>query len=267
MPKLPPVKRFVADNGVRIYRIPCRVLSNLTARVYLLLGTDVPTLIDTGSGQGESTRHILAGVDAVRTEHGEAVRLADIKRIVLSHTHIDHVGGLWELLDRTDAEVAVHPLECRYIAAGAEHDVLARQRLRRFFDQAGVEPHVGASLLEIHQHSPPQRRDVSVGRMIEDGTQLDGLKFVHTPGHSPGSISLYWPKEKVLITGDAIFYGSIGRTDFPGGSLATLGKSVEKAAKLDVEYLLPGHSTEYGSLIDGKAKVERNFQMIQNFFF
>ena len=73
--------------------------------------------------------------------------------------------------------------------------------------------------------------------------------------------------QKVLITGDAIFYGSIGRTDFPGGSLATLKKSIEKAAELDVEYLLPGHSTEYGALIDSKPKVERNFQMIRSFFF
>ena len=74
MPKLPPVKRFEASNGVRVYRIPCQVFDYLSARVYLLLGAGPPTLVDTGSGQGESTAQILAGLKTVRTEFGESVR-------------------------------------------------------------------------------------------------------------------------------------------------------------------------------------------------
>ena len=92
------------------------------------------------------------------------------------------------------------------------------------------------------------------------------LQVLHTPGHSPGSVCLYCPDTKVLITGDVVFFGSIGRTDFPGGSLATLMQSIDKLSTLDVEYVLPGHSTEYGALIEGSDKVKRNFQAIKMMF-
>jgi glyoxylase-like metal-dependent hydrolase (beta-lactamase superfamily II) len=91
------------------------------------------------------------------------------------------------------------------------------------------------------------------------------LEIFHTPGHSPGSLCLYWPDNKILITGDVVFYGSIGRTDFPSGSLSLLKKSIDKLSQLDVECLVPGHSTEYGNIVKGKLNVERNFQAVKLF--
>jgi hydroxyacylglutathione hydrolase len=91
------------------------------------------------------------------------------------------------------------------------------------------------------------------------------LEVFLTPGHSPGSICLYWPETRILITGDVVFYGSIGRTDFPGGSLSQLKKSIDKLSQLDVEYLIPGHRTEYGNVIRGKTNVQRNFQAVKLF--
>ena len=92
------------------------------------------------------------------------------------------------------------------------------------------------------------------------------LQVLLTPGHSPGSVCLYWPENKILISGDVVFYGSIGRTDFPGGSLSQLKGSIDRLAQLDVGCLVPGHSTELGSVIKGKRNVERNFQSIKLFF-
>jgi len=92
------------------------------------------------------------------------------------------------------------------------------------------------------------------------------LRVLLTPGHSPDSISFYLEKEKILISGDVVFFGSVGRTDFPGGSLSLLRQSTDKLSQLDVEYLVPGHSTELGGIIAGKEKVKRNFQMIKIFF-
>jgi glyoxylase-like metal-dependent hydrolase (beta-lactamase superfamily II) len=68
-----------------------------------------------------------------------------------------------------------------------------------------------------------------------------------------------------LITGDVVFYGSIGRTDFPSGSLSQLKQSIDRLSQLDVECLVPGHSTELGSIIKGKQNVERNFQSVKLF--
>ena len=120
MPVLPPVKKFVSQTGVRIYRIPCQVLPALSARVYLLLGAGPPTLVDTGSGLEMSTRHILAGVETVRREFNEPIHLGDIGRIMISHGHTDHVGGLPDLLPLTAAQVAIHPLDREVITSNRE---------------------------------------------------------------------------------------------------------------------------------------------------
>jgi hydroxyacylglutathione hydrolase len=90
-----------------------------------------------------------------------------------------------------------------------------------------------------------------------------GLDVLSTPGHSPGSICIYWPDRKALFTGDVIFSQSIGRTDLPGGSGRLLKESIQRLAKLDVEYLLPGHG---GPLIGARA-VRENFRMVADYWF
>jgi len=62
-----------------------------------------------------------------------------------------------------------------------------------------------------------------------------------------------------------VFAGSVGRTDFPGGSPSLLGKSIDRLALLDVEYLVPGHSVGSDSIVAGKDKVARNFQLVRMF--
>jgi len=62
-----------------------------------------------------------------------------------------------------------------------------------------------------------------------------------------------------------VFWSSIGRTDLPGGSPSQLRSSIDKLSQLDVEYLIPGHSTEPGKIIAGKQKVTQNFQMVKMF--
>lgn len=87
------------------------------------------------------------------------------------------------------------------------------------------------------------------------------LQVIHTPGHSPGGISLYWPEQKVLVSGDTLFAGSVGRTDYPGGSASALRESLERLSRLDIEFLLPGHSTGEGSYLSGRQAVRRNFEL------
>lgn len=89
------------------------------------------------------------------------------------------------------------------------------------------------------------------------------FQVISTPGHSPGSLCLYWPKQKALFSGDVVFSGGIGRTDFPGGNGKLLKESIQRLAQLDVEYLLPGH----GEALRGRKAVETNFQMIEHQWF
>ncbi len=89
------------------------------------------------------------------------------------------------------------------------------------------------------------------------------LQVLLTPGHSPGSVCLYWPQKKVLFTGDVVFSQSIGRTDLPGGSGKQLKESITRLAELDVDVLCPGH----GDVVTGRENVKKNFKMIRDFWF
>ncbi len=101
---------------------------------------------------------------------------------------------------------------------------------------------------------------------LQEGELIVGdltFQVLAAPGHSPGSICLYWPEHKALFTGDLIFSQGVGRTDLPGGDGGLLKESIKRLAGLDVEYLLSGH----GEVIKGKKEVEDNFRMIENTWF
>jgi len=101
---------------------------------------------------------------------------------------------------------------------------------------------------------------------LQEGDLVIGdkaFRVILTPGHSPGSICLYWPEKKVLFTGDVVFSQSIGRTDLPGGSGKQLKESISRLAELDVEVLCPGH----GDVVAGRENVKKNFKLIRDFWF
>jgi glyoxylase-like metal-dependent hydrolase (beta-lactamase superfamily II) len=101
---------------------------------------------------------------------------------------------------------------------------------------------------------------------LQEGDLVIGdktFRVILTPGHSPGSICLYWPERKVLFTGDVVFSQSIGRTDLPGGSGKQLKESISRLAELDVEVLCPGH----GDVVAGRENVKKNFKLIKDFWF
>lgn len=89
------------------------------------------------------------------------------------------------------------------------------------------------------------------------------FQVISTPGHSPGSISLYLPEQRVLLSGDVVFDQGVGRTDVPGGNGKLLKDSIQRLSKMDVEYLLTGH----GNMVAGVEAVRANFRMIEDYWF
>jgi glyoxylase-like metal-dependent hydrolase (beta-lactamase superfamily II) len=240
----PPVKRFLSNSGVRIYRIPCQVFETLTARVYLLIGAGPPTLIDAGSGLDASRQQILAGIEAVRDDFGEAVGPGDVRRIIVSHGHVDHVGGLPELLRIMPAQVAVHPLDSRAVASCREHVVVSTVRLNGFFRRAGVDAGRRDELLKMAPYRWTAHEDVRVGLPLEDGDELDGLRILHTPGHSPGHVCIV--AGNVLFSGDHILSQTLPHL-WPetATSYTGLGHYLESLAKIErspgIEITLAAH--------------------------
>jgi len=142
----------------------------------------------------------------------------NVKYIILTHTHIDHIDGLDKVKAYTDAQVVVHE---------SEKDML------------NDDNEVMAYLLNTN--APKARADITVS----DGDILDlgenKLKILHTPGHTVGGICICCGD--TLFSGDTLFFESIGRTDFKGGSHTQLIKSItEKLMTLDEETIVyPGH--------------------------
>jgi len=130
------------------------------------------------------------------------------------------------------------------------------------------------ALVALHQADEESYRMMGgkVDIYLEEGTLELGtdkrvvLEIYHSPGHTPGHVAVYWPKRKILIAGDCIFYRSTGRTDFPGGNARDLEKSIEALSQLDVECLMCGHAYGNPGIIKGKDNVRENFQFIKNFF-
>lgn len=144
-----------------------------------------------------------------------------IKYIINTHGHVDHIGGNQAIKDKTGAQIIIHESD-------ADMLVSTPAMILKMF---------GA------KKSPAADRTVRDGDIISVGGVT--LNVLHTPGHSPGSMSLH--TDGYVFTGDTLFVGGVGRTDLPGGSWQVMARSIrQKLLTLpDDTKVLPGHN--YGA--------------------
>ena len=151
--------------------------------------------------------------------------------IILTHLHYDHTAALDGLKLSGKTVVMMHEADAKAIgtSASAAHFFGAR--------------------------APKFRVDT----VLADGAEIDlgdsTLRVIHAPGHTPGSICLYEVQSKSLFSGDTVFpYGSIGRTDLPGGSSRDLIRSISRLVTLDVSVLYPGHGEVTANNVNEQIK-------------
>jgi glyoxylase-like metal-dependent hydrolase (beta-lactamase superfamily II) len=168
----------------------CQAFPGLVAHVYLLIGAGPITLVDTGSGYGDSSRHLMEGFEAIRRDFGEPVGARDVQRVLLTHGHLDHFGGLTQLTGPITAEVGIHELD-RWVLTGYEERVIvATKALRFFLGRAGTPVDKQERLLELYTTGKRHVKSVRVDFTVRDGQILDGLEFIHVPGHCPGQVCI-----------------------------------------------------------------------------
>jgi glyoxylase-like metal-dependent hydrolase (beta-lactamase superfamily II) len=203
MTSLPAVQRFRASTGARIYRIPMIVFPNgFTGYSFVVLDAGQPTLIDTGSGLGDSNQHLLDGFETLRGEFGEKLRPSDIRHILVTHGHIDHFGGVAFMVEQTGAQVGIHELDRRVLTAYEERVIMATRDLRIYLEGAGVEESRRALMIEMYGFGKKHLRSVAVDFSLDEGALFEGMRFIHTPGHCPGQVCILLGD--VMISADHI---------------------------------------------------------------
>ena len=194
-----------------------------------ILGEGQAILVDVGHQRHLS--HLRQGMEA------DGVSIDRIDLIVITHCHPDHVEALPSFLDGR-IKATYHQEDEIYLRQGG-----------------ALVPVMGSPAVPIPVEFYLQEGSLEIGS--------DLYEIIHTPGHSPGGVCIYWPEKKVLVTGDLVFAGGVGRTDLPGGDNRQLIESIERIRGLDVEILLPGH----GEIILGRDRIQENFTFIEENYY
>jgi hydroxyacylglutathione hydrolase len=169
-----------------------------------------------------------SGAGVVVDPGDEAARIAlaveqtdlEVGSIIVTHAHIDHVGAVAALADEYACQVLMH----------AESEPV----LKQLPTQAMM---MGLKFGKV----PAVDRHISDGEVLEVGKLR--LRSLYTPGHAPGHLAFYIEDEGVVLSGDALFAGSVGRVDLPGGSMEVLMRSIEERLLTlpDETWVYPGH--------------------------
>lgn len=190
------------------------VSRSFDSNIGLIDGGKEKALVDTGTGIFHAeTRSALLKL---------GIGLEDITDILLTHSHVDHIGGISHITDESSPKIYLHKEEADPINAGDMHLTLA--------DTFGGEI--------------PQ---LNIEGVIQEGDIIDigdfALRVLHTPGHSSGSVCYHLENEGIVFTGDTMFSGgSFGRVDFPTGDPRKIVASLKRLSELsDFNVALPGH--------------------------
>jgi glyoxylase-like metal-dependent hydrolase (beta-lactamase superfamily II) len=193
---------------------------------------DGPSRVLIDPGHRAQFEHVQQGLEQLE------LSVNDIDLVICTHAHPDHLEAV-ALFKDTPTLFTLHETEWQWAVT------IGKQMSAAY----GID---------IDDFRPDFF--LKAGTLSLDGLELD---IIHTPGHSPGSVTLYWPLQKALFTGDLIFKEGLGRTDLPGGDGSKLKESIKGLKDLDVEWLLSGH----GEVLSGAEKVKKNFEDVESFYF
>ncbi|HJX24082.1 MAG TPA: MBL fold metallo-hydrolase [Candidatus Bathyarchaeia archaeon] len=197
-------------------------VEGIIGNVFIVGDQDGLTIVDTGM-----PRNAEKILDYIRKMNHKP---SDVSTIVLTHCHVDHVGSAHDLKELTKAKVAVHEMDADFVAG-----------------KKVLPVHKGVAGLAVRAFSGLMKpKPVQPDTALKENDRVGELVVVHTPGHTPGSISLLFPAKRALFVGDAIRVEDdkiAGPSEQYSFNIKLAMESVEKIAQLDFDVLLSGHGS------------------------
>lgn len=228
---------------------------------YLVLH-DPPTLIDTGL-------RFMDSLDIIeRRLRDSGIGAGDLKRILLTHGHLDHFGNARALADQGGAELRIHEEDLKIVRPSREPEEKGRSRYASVLRKAGISDE---SLRVLGKWSESAR---SLAEKIESAETFSGgslvpfgdlsLQVLPTPGHTRGSVVFYEPREKILFSGDSLLEhitpNAFNLLPEESGGLRSYLQTLEKIRGLEIDTVYPGHGKPFH---DFRGIIDRYFDFYE----
>ena len=193
-------------------------VDGVRANVYLVIYNEELIMIDSGMpGNADRILHYIDGI---------GYQPAAVSRIILTHCHVDHAGSAKELKKRTNAKIAIHLEDFDFVSG--------KKAFPKPEDMSGFQYRISSPFLKTKLVTP----DVT----LQDKDMIGRLTIIHTPGHTPGSVSVHDPEKGVLFVGDALsFFDGELRGPRLAVDASQEERSIEKISQLDFDIMLCGH--------------------------
>ena len=196
------LRKYVSSGGTTVYLLPVEAFRDHVTNCYLVMADPI-TLLDTASGWDPSNREMVKCFEGISEQFGEKVTLKDVGRVIITHAHIDHFGGVNFVVGESGAELCIHELDASAIEHFRERLLYSTTHLHHFLMRTGLTKERVEKHVENNKRSKDSYHSQRVDATLVDGPVLGGpLVAWHVPGHCPGQVCLQL--DDILFTADHV---------------------------------------------------------------
>lgn len=268
------MKRYTTSSGIKVYKLPVDAFPHHVTNCYLVLDNKI-TLIDTASGTDESNKTLLACFDNLKSEFDENISLKDVERVIITHGHFDHFGGVNFVCEESGAELGIHELDESAIQHFRERLLSTNNAVHHFLNRSGFSEERVNKLTRMNKGSKDRFRGRRVDFTFDEGAIPDSsLVAYHVPGHCPGQVCMVL--DDILFSADHIL-SRITPNQAPESITRNMGvghyiQSLKKVREIDGPRIaLAGHELEMenwkGRIDDTiefhKGRLEKTYNLLE----
>lgn len=196
------MKLYTTSSGIKVYKLPVEAFSDHVTNCYLVLDDKI-TLIDTASGMDDSNKNLVECFDALKSDFDENIALKDVERVIVTHGHIDHFGGVNFVIEESGAELGIHELDANVIQHFKERLLGTSNALHHFLNRSGMAADRIEALLQMNKWSKDTFQARNVDFTFDEGRIGESsLVAYHVPGHCPGQVCMQL--DDILFTADHV---------------------------------------------------------------